>query len=766
MPHLINLAILTMGFSGLVAQMLLLRELLIVFSGNELSIGIILANWLILEAFGAFFLGKRAEITKNKIEIFISITIIFCLSLVAAIYCTRILKNILGISIGQGVGILPILYSSFLILLLTSVSHGALFTFGCKICSDFSRDSDTSSIGKVYVYETVGTLVGGIIWTYLLIPYLHSFYIAVGLVALNLLVCVVLIPYCKSGKFQKIITTVCCTFLLLGIFSLFSGLSSKLQHLSIKSQWKGQNVVHYQNSIYGNICVIESGGQYTFFLDGIPHIVVPVPDIVFVEEFVHLPLLSHPDPKKVLILSGGAGGVINEILKHPQVKLVDYVELDTLLLKLLRKFHTKLSEDKLSASVVKIHHIDGRLFLKMTKTVYDIILIGLSEPSDLQTNRFFTKEFFSLCKKKLTKSGILAFTLPGSLTYLSDELRELNGCIFNTLKSEFSFVRAFPGDGYNIFLASNSKEITLVDKDWIIHQLSQRNIKADIIVPRHIEYKLHPRWTDWFSEFMKKSTKKINLDFTPVGVFYSVSYWNAIFTPNLGWIFRMSGNLNLRMFFLLFIILAGLYFLIRAKKGKIFGSGIPFCIATTGFAGMIFDLALIFTFQAVYGYVFYWLGLLVSFFMVGAAIGAAKITSFLPYIKESIKFFIKIELAVICFSVALPFILSFLRPYLDTPQLYLSLRFLFLLLSFISGVLIGAEFPLANKIYLKERTNLSSTVGLLYSSDLLGGWLGGLVGGFVLLSVLGLVGTCVIVVMIKLFSFILITGQSRAYLTI
>jgi len=55
-----SVAILAKGFSGLVAQILLLRELLIVFSGNELSIGIILANWLILGAIGSYLVGRRA----------------------------------------------------------------------------------------------------------------------------------------------------------------------------------------------------------------------------------------------------------------------------------------------------------------------------------------------------------------------------------------------------------------------------------------------------------------------------------------------------------------------------------------------------------------------------------------------------------------------------------------------------------------------------------------------------------------------------------
>lgn len=70
-------AILVKGFSGLVAQILLLRELLIVFSGNELSIGLILANWLILGAFGSYVLGSRAERSRYKLEAFAIITILF-----------------------------------------------------------------------------------------------------------------------------------------------------------------------------------------------------------------------------------------------------------------------------------------------------------------------------------------------------------------------------------------------------------------------------------------------------------------------------------------------------------------------------------------------------------------------------------------------------------------------------------------------------------------------------------------------------------------
>jgi spermidine synthase len=61
----LQISFLIMGMSGIVGQIVLLREFLIAFSGNELTLGIILGNWLILEAIGSFFLGKTAEKTKK-----------------------------------------------------------------------------------------------------------------------------------------------------------------------------------------------------------------------------------------------------------------------------------------------------------------------------------------------------------------------------------------------------------------------------------------------------------------------------------------------------------------------------------------------------------------------------------------------------------------------------------------------------------------------------------------------------------------------------
>ena len=754
----VRIAILAMGFSGLVAEIFLLREFLIVFAGNEFSIGIILANWLIIEAFGSFLLGRRAEKSKNKLEIFTIITILFFISLFIAIFLIRTLKRTIGISIGENIGFLPLFYSSFLILLPPSLFHGALFTSSCQIYSMFS-DQDASSAGRVYAYETVGTVIGGIVCTYLFIFYLNTFQISSWLALLNFIICLaLLVPYWKTGLFQKTILVI------LGVLILFSGClvfadqADQLHHYSIKAQWRNLNVVHYQNSQYGNICVIENEGQYIFFQDGVPDVIIPVPDIPFVEEFVHLPLLAHPEPKKLLILSGGAGGVINEALRHPSVETIEYVELDPLLLDLFRKFPTPLTESELNDRRVTIKHVDGRMYLRTARSAYDVILIGITEPSTLQANRFFTKEFFSLARTRLDKGGILVLGLPGSLTYSNEELKNLNGCIFNTLKSVFPYVRAIPGDGTNLFFSSDSQHILLIDKEQVIARLNQRGIETEVVIPWYIEQKLHPGWQEWFANFIEGSSQKINSDFKPIGVFYSVSHWNALFAPSLRWLFGQFERINLGVIALLSVIVLLPYFLFRPRSKQFFRACIPFAIITTGFAGMIFDLMLIFMFQSIYGYVFSWIGLLVAAFMAGAACGALLMSAVLERI-NCLKVFIKLELAIIGFSVACPFIFHAVHKYLGSPDAFFFSKTLFLVISFISGLLISSQFPLANKLYLRDSTSLTKTAGLLYASDLLGGWFGGIVGAVVLLPVLGLVDTCITVGLLKLTSFIVITTQ-------
>ena len=748
-----------MGISGIVGQIVLLREFLIAFSGNELTLGIILANWLILEAMGSFFVGKTAERTERRIEIYVFFQLIFSFAFPLAITFTRIFKSFILTTPGEGLGFAPIFYSSFLILFLMTVVHGALFTYGAKLYSQTAREG-ASSIGKVYILETVGSIIGGLLVSFLLIQYFHSFEIALMIALLNTIISMLILWPEQDRRFmkrQKSLWGLSILFTLFFFYLLLSSSSNRIHLSSLHSQWKNLNVIHNENSIYGNITVTKRGEQFTFFTDGVPSITTPLPDLASVEDFVHFPMLFHERPESVLILTGGAGGVIHEISKYP-VRRVDYVELDPLLLRLIQKFSTPLTESELSDRRVKIHYTDGRFFVNRTQDRYDLIFIGLSSPQELQSNRLFSSEFFSMARRKMNPEGIIALTLPGSLTYISPELRDLNMCILNTLKGVYRSVRIIPGDT-NLYLASDSETLERVTPKEIIRRLEERKVKTSLIKGKYIKYRLHERWLTWFLKSMEGKHVPVNSDFRPLGVFFSLAYWNALFSPYLTGMFKWVEGLNLKVTLALTALFTMILLILFKKKPQLSRYALPYAIFTSGFADMMLGLAILFTFQTVYGYLYYQMGLLVTLFMAGIAIASLFITQRLDRIKRDTSLFLKIELLLIAFSILLPFILSIPSHHLEKPTVYVLLFATFLTMSFLCGVLVGLQFPLATKIYLATQTEeerFGQTAGLLYGADLLGGFFGGLFGGVLLLPILGLKEACFTVAIIKMSSFLLL----------
>lgn len=756
--HPLKISLLIMGISGTTAQIILLRELLISFFGNELTLGMILANWLILEAIGSFVVGKTVERVEKKMEIFVCFQLIFSLALPFAIYLSRIFKNLLLVTQGEGIGFAPILYSSFLILFLVSVSHGALFTYGCKIYAQTTRH-DASSVGKVYVLETVGSIIGGLGVTFLLIQYFNSFEIAFLISLMNASISAVLLwptPGSYKHPVQTFLWILSALLSIVFAYSLLPQTSGAIHRSSVRSQWKELQVIHNENSIYGNITVTKRGEQYTFFTDGVPSITTPVPDLASIEDFVHFPMLFHEKPESILILSGGAGGMIQEILKHP-VTHVNYVELDPLLLKLIQKFPTSLTQTELMNPRVKIHYTDGRFFVQRVKDRFDLIFIGLSAPQELQTNRLFSSEFFSTAKKKMNPDGIIVLSLPGSLTYISPELRNLNACIIETLKRTFQTVRIIPGDT-NLYLASDSEKLNQVTPEDLMKRLDERKIKTKLFARGYIEYRLHERWSKWFFKSMEGKEVPVNSDFRPVAVFFNLSYWNALFSPYLLPLFKWFEGWSLQWTLALTAIFTLLLSVIFMKKPAISRYSLPYAIFTSGFADMMLDLAIIFTFQTLYGYLYYQIGLLITVFMVGIALGGFTITRRLEKIRSRSSLFLKTEGLMICFSLILPFVLSIPSHHLEKPAIYILLYIIFMAMSFICGVLVGLQFPLATKIYLNtslKEGKIGETAGLLYGADLFGGFFGGLLGGVLLLPILGLKESCFTMAVIKGSSLIL-----------
>ncbi|MCK4417740.1 MAG: methyltransferase [Candidatus Latescibacteria bacterium] len=751
-----------MGFVAVVAQVLLIREMLVVFYGNELSIGIILANWLLLEGGGSWFLGRLADRIKRKVPGFVGLQIFICLYLPIAVYTTRVIKNLLGVTTGEGIGLLPIFYCSFLILAPLALAHGAQFAFGCRVFFELSKRAATD-IGRVYILEGLGSGIGGLVFTWLLIPRLNSVEIALIVSLLGLLVALWVMASTERNQ-EK--TTPSARFLHRGfypivislffavIYLLFSSVAGKIHWHSVQQQWRGYNLKSYENSIYGNVAVVEKEQQLVFLSDGIPISTTPVPDIAFVEEFVHIALLSHSAPDKVLIIGGGVGGVLAEILKHP-VKQLCYAELDPLVIKTVERFPTPLTTRELSDPRTEIKYVDGRLLVRTTGQRYDLILINLPVPSTLQLNRFYTMEFFRTARNILTKGGILVLRGPGSLVYMNKELRDLNLCIYETLRQVFPNIKVIPGD-FNLFLASASPELCDITAAVLSHRLEKRYLDTRLLTDFHLRYKLDPRKQSWFFQCLGGGKKiRFNRDLLPSGLFYSLSYWNALFSPGITPVFELLNRLKLWMLLIPLAALAAI--LLGSRVGRV-NFPVPVAVATTGFGGMAFNMVLILAFQSLYGYVYNIIALLTAAFMVGLSAGALLMLRIMKRNTPEKSLLRCFEMLILSFSLLLPLILIFCHAEIAHPLVFRAVPGVILILSAISGFLVGSEFPLANKMYLRGKGKVGQVAGMLYGVDLFGSWLGALAVSVALVPVLGIFQTCLLVAAFKLFSFVLVVA--------
>ncbi len=753
----LDISLFIMGLGSITAQIVLLRELLVSFLGNELTLGIILASWLVLVAAGSFLIGKLVEKVEAKLEVFAAFQLLFSIAFPFTIFLCRIFKNILLTTPGEALGFAPIFYSSLLILLPVTLPYGALFTYGCKLYGEYSR-RNAAPIGRVYFIETVGSMIGSLLVTFLLIPNLNPFTIAFSVSLLSSLISIVLLIR-KTGfsgrSLPKVLLVASILLSFLFAYCLLPQNSNAIHQSSLRWQWRGLSVIQAENTVYGNITVTRRGEQYTFFTDGVPSITTPVPDIGSIEDLVHFPMLFHEKPESILILNGGAGGMIREILKY-LVKRVDYVELDPILLKLLQKFPTSLTQFELSDNRVHIHYTDARLFLQRTEDRFDLIFVGLSAPQSLQTNRFFSSEFFSISKKKMNPNGILVFALPGSLTYISPELRDLNGCMLSTLRNVYRHIKIIPGE-VNLYLVSDSNPLESLTSNEISKRFKERNIQASLITSNYIAYRLRETWFQWFSQSMEGKETAINSDFRPLAVFFTLSYWNSLFSPYLIEIFKWFVRSSLALFFVIILIplILGVLFV---KIPRLSIHSLTYSVLATGLTGMFFSLAVIFSFQTLYGFVYHQIGFLIAIFMLGIASGSLLITKCLSRIKNARLLFLKIEIGIIVFSFLFPYLLLAPSHYLESKTIYLLLYGIVLIISFLSGTSLGLQFPLASEIYFNHCRGIGSlgkTASLLYAADLIGGFFGGLFGGILLLPILGLKQSCFIMALVKISSFIL-----------
>ncbi len=128
-------------------------------------------------------------------------------------------------------------------------------------------------------------------------------------------------------------------------------------------------------------------------------------EFIYHEMITHVPMAVHPHVEKVLVIGGGDGGIVRELVKYDALQQIDVVEADPLLIEVCRKFFPQMAFS-MNDPRVSIFNEDGLRFVRSKSDVYDLIIIDSPNPFG-PGEGLFTKEFYGNCYNALHSDGVM-----------------------------------------------------------------------------------------------------------------------------------------------------------------------------------------------------------------------------------------------------------------------------------------------------------------------------------------------------------------------
>ena len=546
--------------------------------------------------------------------------------------------------------------------------------------------------------------------------------------------------------------------------------------LSTSLQFPGQNVLFRANSPYGRLVVTESEGETNFIENGIA--VVSTPNVEQVEEATHYAMAQRPDARRVLLVSGGVAGVAKEILKY-RVAGVDCVELDPLVIETGRRFlpdhfadpriHVIATDARqfvrqAGAALTRWGETTGEPLLKRNLTDpngsrvrsphrleanetsftnhYDVVILALPDPSTAQLNRFFTVEFFSGVKRVMADGGVLSFALGRYENYVSPELAQLLASAHRSLKQSFANILVLPG-GRVFFLASDGP----LHGD-IAARVEAQGVPTKLVNRHYLDAMLT---ADRMADIQRAVSQPaaLNRDFSPMLYFYHLRHWMSQFTLSFGVLQAV-------------LLLLLLVYLIRLR-------GPALALFASGFAGSALEVVLLLAFQVLCGSVYHQVGVIVTVFMAGLAVGAMMANREAFVFSGGVNLDVRssafrrsgaikppeggtpnqsqaqclgyLAFAIAGYAILLPLLLPLLNRMGGTAASLMAIKAIFTSLTLILAVLVGAQFPLANQL---QFDGTATGVSRLYTADFVGASLGALLASTLLIPLVGVTGVCLL----------------------
>jgi spermidine synthase len=253
---------------------------------------------------------------------------------------------------------------------------------------------------------------------------------------------------------------------------------SEYQTKALKLSTKIKNVLYTGHSEYQEIQILDTVEFGRALILDNTYQTTEKDEFIYHELISHPALFTHPNPKKVLVIGGGDGGTVREVVKHKSVEKVDFVELDEKVVEVCKKYMPTLSSE-IDNEKVNTIFTDGIKYVAETEERYDVIIVDCPDPVG-PAKGLFEKEFYKNVYKCLNDDGVMVQQTESPLfnkDLIKDIQTYLKDAGFNIIKPLVYAIPTYPSGFWSFTLASKKYNPLEVPSEKIKEKLKDMETK-------------------------------------------------------------------------------------------------------------------------------------------------------------------------------------------------------------------------------------------------------------------------------------------------
>lgn len=335
----------------------------------------------------------------------------------------------------------------------------------------------TVTLSSIFSFDYIGGLLGAIAFPLLLLPKLGFFSTSFLCGLLNITAAILILhrfgERVEHIRIYRVLAAGIALGMMVGI--VFADNISE----SVEGGLYRDQIIFMEQTEYQKIVITKHRDDVRLYIDGNCQFST-ADEYRYHEALVHIPMSELVSRSHVLILGGGDGLAVREVLKYDEVERIDLVDLDAEMIRICSTNPniTSVNRNSLKSDKLVIYNMDAYEYLEDSKELYDLIIVDLPDPNSESLNKLYSNIFYRMCKNRLKEAGVMA--VQSTSPYYA---AKAFWCIHKTMESEGLYVKAYhlqvPAFGDWGFNMASRRELTEeLDFDVETKYLTEENVSA------------------------------------------------------------------------------------------------------------------------------------------------------------------------------------------------------------------------------------------------------------------------------------------------